>query len=454
MNNKAIAAFVSFGFSAYPQDFTKDRSKDIFEETKKRGLDAKYFGPVIDIDDSERILLELDDCKFDFIIAHITTWTMTPVVIRVLKEYSYKPILVWGMGGKTEGGVLVSPASPAGTSALLWPMRQFEIAYKFIYDYPDCEPNYDKVLEFANVVGAISVLNGSKVGAMGYCDMGLYALMLDGVALKKHLGMDVEDIFAAEVQNMMADAPKEEIDVVVDEMRNDLQFDKDPPYEDLEKTARLTYALRKKATERGYLGITMKCVYGVSRYFGFTPCLTQALLSKEMTSICESDAAGLITETVLKQISGQSSTFLEHYEYYPDKILTGVCGFVPFDMTCCDKVKCMNAGWGGFTGIYETQDMKEGIVTIARIFSEKGKLKMMLLRADSKVPGKWAELGWNEPMPKFPSLFLYPECTVDEYVNTVPAQHVNVIYGDWIEQIEDFCRFTDIEIVRLKCAKA
>ena len=216
------------------------------------------------------------------------------------------------------------------------------------------------------------------------------------------------------------------------------------------KTARLTYALRKKADERGYLGITMKCVYGVSRYMGFTPCLTQALLSKHMTSICESDAAGLITETILKQISGQSSTFLEHYEYYPDRILTGVCGFAPFDMTCCGSVKCMNAGWGGFAGIYETQDLKEGTVTIARLFSEAGKLKMMLLTADAKVPGKWAELGWNEPMPKFPSLLLYPECTVDEYINVVPAQHINVIYGNWKSQVEDFCKFTGIEIVNLK----
>ena len=236
MNNKAKAAFISFGFFAYPLDYTKDRSKEIFDTAVRKGLDGEYFGPVIDIGDSEKVLLQLEDSKFDFVIAHITTWTMTPVVIRVLKEYSHKPILVWGMGGRTDkNGALISPASPAGSSALLWPMRQFDIPYKFIYDYPDSEPKYKAVLDFMNVVGAIKALNGAKVGAMGYCDMGLYALMLDGVALKKHLGMDVEDIFSAEVQSMMAAAPKEEVDKVVGEMRSDLEFDTAPTYEDLEK---------------------------------------------------------------------------------------------------------------------------------------------------------------------------------------------------------------------------
>ena len=81
-----------------------------------------------------------------------------------------------------------------------------------------------------------------------------------------------------------------------------------------------------------------------------------------------------------------------------------ICGFAPFDMTCCDRVKCMNAGWGGFTGLYVTGEMQPGKITIARLFSQDGKLKMLLLTVDAEIPGKWAELGWVEPMPKFPSM--------------------------------------------------
>ena len=437
--SKIRAAFVSFGFFAYPIEFIKENSRRIFEETKKRGLDMDYFGPVIDVDDAAKVVEELKTSNFDFIIAHATTWTKSPVVVRVLKEFKNIPVLVWGIGGKTVNGTLISSASAAGTSGFNYTLKQFGIKYKFIYDYPDSEPKYDEVLEFSKIVETIKNLNGSKVGAMGYCDMGLYSLMIDGVALKRQLGMDVEDIFSYEVGKIAEEAPKDEVDKIVAEMKKDLAFDMEPTYEQFEKTARLTYALRKKIKENGYLVMTMKCVYGVARYMGFTPCLTQALISKDTTSICESDAPGLLTNVILKQLTGRSATFMENYEYYPDRILVGVCGFAPFDMTCCGKVKCMNAGWGGFAGLYETSDMKPGRVTVARLFSEDGKLKMLLMAADAEIPGKWAELGWAEPMPKFPSLLLKPDCPIDFYVENVPAQHINIVYGDYTKQIREFC---------------
>lgn len=443
----ARAAFISFGFFAYPLEFTRDESRRIFDETCRRGLDMEYFGPVREYDEANQVVVALAEKNFDFLIVHVTTWTMTPVVITVLREFAHKPILVWGMGGRTVNGTLISPASPAGTSALLHPMRQLGINYKFIYDHPDSPPKIDEVLKFADVVATIKALRGRKIGVMGHCDMGLYALMIDGLAVKKHLGMDVEDIFSTEVSKMAEEAPRNEVDAVVAEMKQDLKFDAEPQYEQLEKTARLTHALRRKVQERGYVGVTMKCVYGVSRYMGFTPCLTQALLAKDITSICESDAAGLLTQVVLKQLTGQSATFMEHYEYYPDKVLVGVCGFVPFDMARDPKVSCRCAGWGGFTGLYETPELRSGVITIARLFSENGRLKMLLLTADAAIPEKWAELGWQEPMPKFPSFLLKMECPMDFYVDHVPAQHINVVYGDWKAQMRDFCKFTGIDVV-------
>lgn len=449
------AAFISFGCYAYPRDYILARSREVFDAAVREGLNAQYYGPVIELADAQAVVNQLETAGFDYVIAHITTWTMTPIVMRVLRELRHRPLLVWGMGGRTEDGTLISPASPAGASALLFPLRQFGIKYKYVYDHPDSPPKISEALDFAAVVQAMKNINGSKIGVMGYCDMGLYALMLDGVALKRQLGMDVEDIFSHEIGVTAAAAPKSGVDQIVEEMRRDLRFDAEPTYEQLEKTARLTWALRKKVAENHYLGVTMKCVYGVSRYMDTTPCLTQALLAKDVPSICESDVAGLVTEVILHQLSGQSSTFLEHYEYYPDRILAGVCGFAPFDMTqggC--GVKCMCAGWGGFTGLYQTQPLKTGLLTVARLYSEKGALKMLLLTADSQSPGKWAELGWEAPMPEFPSLVLKPDCPMEFYIENVPAQHVNVVYGDYTRQIREFCRLTGIEVIQYKGAGA
>jgi L-fucose isomerase-like protein len=248
---------------------------------------------------------------------------------------------------------------------------------------------------------------------------------------------------------MAEEATAEEVGAVAQEMRECLDFGEEPSFGQLEKTARLTCALRKKVRERNFAGVTMKCVYGVSRHMGFTPCLTQALLARETTSICESDVPGLITQVILQALTGQPATFLENYEYYADAVLAGVCGFVPFAMARDKKVRCMCAGWGGFSGIYETPDMREGRVTIARLYSENGALKMLLMGAEGTLPKKWAELGWSEPMPKFPSLMLRPDCSVEAYAQGMVSQHINVVYGEHRERVKDFCRFTGIEVTEL-----
>lgn len=43
--------------------------------------------------------------------------------------------------------------------------------------------------------------------------------MLDGIALKRQLGMDIEDIFSYETGRLADEAPKAEVDKVVDVMR-------------------------------------------------------------------------------------------------------------------------------------------------------------------------------------------------------------------------------------------
>lgn len=60
----------------------------------------------------------------------------------------------------------------------------------------------------------------------------------------------------------------------------------------------------------------------------------------------------------------------------------------------------------------------------------------------------WNEYGWEDPVPQLPSLEVFPQdCTVEEFANKASGQHVIVSYGDFREQIKDFCYLLDIEII-------
>ena len=52
------------------------------------------------------------------------------------------------------------------------------------------------------------------------------------------------------------------------------------------------------------------------------------------------------------------------------------------------------------------------------------------------------------PAPQLPSLEIFPDsCTVEEFAQNVCCQHVIVAYGDYTEQLRDFCKLMDIDLV-------
>jgi len=40
--------------------------------------------------------------------------------------------------------------------------------------------------------------------------------------------------------------------------------------------------------------------------------------------------------------------------------------------------------------------------------------------------------------------FAYP---LDFYIKNQPARHINIVYGDWKQEVRDLCKFTGIEVV-------
>ena len=112
MMEKIKAAFCRFACASYSKEILTERSDEALNAIKKLGLDVIDAGYCSTFDDSDKALTKLRSDNFDFFIACIPSWIETPVVMRVLMEYREKPVLVWGLGGYTQNGSLVSPAAP------------------------------------------------------------------------------------------------------------------------------------------------------------------------------------------------------------------------------------------------------------------------------------------------------------------------------------------------------
>ncbi|MGC8779143.1 MAG: hypothetical protein ACP5Q4_10755, partial [Candidatus Caldatribacteriaceae bacterium] len=207
--------------------------------------------------------------------------------------------------------------------------------------------------------------------------------------------------------------------------------------------------LEERVKERGYKGLSIKCVEGMSKVMGFTPCVPLSLLADQIVSTCECDVPGMVTELMLKYVSGgKTPTFMEHYEILGTRVLVGVCGFAPFAW-CHLPPRINRYGWGGFTGLANTSKIKVGeTLTVARLSSFGNHYRLFITRAKAYAPPLWEELGWPQPAPRFPSLELEPECGLERYLQEIAAQHCLLVEGDFVRDLSDLAQFLGLEVIQ------
>lgn len=446
MNVKA--GFISFACASYPREVVGPMAERAKEAVRGQGLDFVDAGLCSTFEEADAAIRILKTQPFDYVIACVPSWIETPVVMRVLMEFRHLPVLVWGLGGFTRDGSLVSPAAPAGTSALRDVLDRFGFRFKHIYEWPDSPLRPERVRDFELAVRTVKTLAHARIGMMGYADMGLYATMFDGLSLRSKIGPEVEVFDMLELVQKQDAVGPEELREFVRALRSDWKFDQPVADATLERLGKITLAADKLIAERGYSAISFKCVEGMKKYMQFPPCLVQSILGDKIPAICEDDALGLVTQLILKSLTGQATTFVETYEFFKDRILVGVCGFAPGTYTSGPKCASAYGGWGGLNaGIMSTSALKTGTVTVARLGYRGEDYFIHLLRAEGEKPRRWEELGWNPPAPQFPGLELKLGVPVERFVDQVLSQHYLIAYGDHVEAVKDVCKLLGVGVI-------
>jgi L-fucose isomerase-like protein len=442
------AGFFSTGFYAYPMEIISGRADKARQALQGTRIEVTNVAdPVVTDADIPRAVAQLKQgADYDLIVCCVSTWTESPKTVGVLREFRDIPVVIWSLGGYTQNGSLVSPASAAGATAARPMLEAMGIKYKMIYDPPDAPPNAAAVEDFAIVAKAARRLREGRIGLLGYADMGLYTTMFNGPRLRDQIGVEVESFDMLQVEQAAAEAPAEQVEALVKDMRSRWTFEQEPSDADLERLARIYIAIKKRADERNYVAFSPKCVQGMGPSMKFVPCMVLSMMGDEVHCTCECDAPGALTQTMLGSVSGQTTTFLEWYEFWPDRILGGVCGFVPFGMVD-GPITVRRHGWGGFTGLINTSQMKEGRITLARLITMGDKMRMHIVTGYGHRPRSWQELGWVPPAPRFPGLEVTLDIPVSEFGEKVGAQHYAITYGDYSARLRELCRLLDIEVI-------
>jgi len=446
------AAFVGFGEVNTPREFIDDRCNEAAKLLEKEGVDMVFTAPVSDDPegkDIQRAVNELSGRDFDLVIFCIAGWIPSHAVISVAQHFREKPMVLWGLCGWMRDGVLVTTADQAGTSALRKAFEDLGYTYIYVYNIIGKPPRIDRIRDFGRAARAARLLEGAKLGMMGYRDMALYTTLYDGVSLRRTVGTEVE-VF--EMLDMVQRAEKLQADQVrmhVDGIRSRWNFEKDADDALLEQGVRYFMAIQQKVRERGYGAISLIDVDGMKKLLGFPPAMVFMLLAEEenVPVIPENDVLGGITQLLVQSITGQIAAYFEFYEFMEDRVLMGVPDFVPSEVVD-GKVTVTTTSFGDFSGgVLNVSKVKTGRVTLSRLTSRGDHYSMHIVTGEAVRPRKWEEAGWDAPAPQLPSLEIVLDTPVEDFAQNVMSQHYIVAYGEHVTALKEFCHMRGIEIL-------
>jgi L-fucose isomerase-like protein len=446
------AAFVGFGEVNTPREFIDDRCNEAAKLLEKEGMEMVTTAPVSDDPegkDVQRAVRELSGRDFDLVIFCIAGWIPSHAVISVAQQFREKPMVLWGLCGWMRDGVLVTTADQAGTSALRKALEDLGYTYIYVYNIIGKPPRIDRILDFGRAARAAQLLEGAKLGMMGYRDMALYTTLYDGVSLRRTVGTEVEVFEMLDMVQRAEKLPANQVSVLVDGIRKRWDFEKDADDAMLEQGARYFMAIQQKVRERGYRAISLIDVDGMKKLLGFPPAMVFMLLAEEenVPVIPENDVLGGITQLVVQSITGQIAAYFEFYEFMEDRVLMGVPDFVPSEVVD-GKVTVTTTSFGDFSGgVLNVSKVKTGRVTLNRLTSRGDRYTMHIVTGEAVRPRKWEEAGWDAPAPQLPSLEVVLDTPVEDFTMNLMSQHYIIAYGDHVAALKDFCHMRGIEVL-------
>ena len=450
--NKKIG-FVCFGEVNTPIERLNMKHDEAWGVLNGLNYDFVDGGLVIDdpaYETADAAVAKLQGQDMSCLVVCLAGWIPTHAVIRVTDHFRHIPMLLWGLCGWKENGRIITTAEQAGTTALRPAFEALGYTFKYVYNIIGKPYPIKKLNAYLAACCAKKNLRSARVGTMGYRDMLLYGTQYEGNSMRGQIGVEVEPFEMLEMVQNLQTLDAEAVADGVRFVKENWVFKKECDDSVIENGVKYALAISKKIKERGWEAITLIDVDGMKKLLGFPPAMVFMLLEHYcgVLTVPENDVMGAVTQIIMKYLSGQIVPYLEYYEFFEESMLIGVPDFVPKAATAGD-VTVLPAAFGLLNAsLLNVSKVKTGYVTCARLFYLNGKYKMHVYTGEAKDPPAWNEYGWDDPAPQLPSLEVFPDsCTVEEFAQKVSSQHVIVAYGDFKEELKDFCRMLDIELV-------
>jgi len=442
---KLKAGYVSFGTQYYKPENLKAISARAESQLEAAGIQLARTDPVTgEGKEPERAIAELKSRDWDFLIANIVNWIEVRGVSRVLMEFRDRPILLYSMGGFTEGDTLICPAAGAGLAAIRYPLERWGFRFKHLFNAPDTPIDVEGIVKFGRAAQTARRLRQSRVGMIGFNDMGMFTTDFSVVRLRDKIGLEVESLDMLQLLRRMEALEAGEVKKEIQRVTRAWEYPLGrPKQEALERVFRMYLATVQICKEKNFSGFSYKCVDGVDAELGLTHSVPSALVaSAGIPYVFDNDVGNLVAELMLKWLTGREPMFLEHYDHHPEWILLGEDGYIP-DAFIDGNPQIKNVSTVLMGGIAHCSRLKLGRMTLACLAEDAEGYRMHIVSGEGRKPPQWVEMG--VPLPSWPSVKFYTDVPVRRILDPVQSQHFAAVPGDCVEELTDLCGLLGIK---------
>ncbi len=391
--------------------------------------------------------------EVEALVIYVGTWTYSNIAVNLARIVGV-PVIVWTYSGPGNVG-LVGGAITRGA------LDEVGIPNTLIHgDFGD-EKTLKKVYTRCVGCAAAVKLRGTTLGVGGSRCMGMYTAHVDPSEIQKKFGIDIDGWDQGALIEISKGIPDEKAYEFYDWMKEEFG-QVSVKKEVMIAQIKMYFALQNLVKEQGYDFLCVKCLPDLPSYYT-TFCLAHAFLNDrsdahgEKESIvcgCEADVNGSITMQMLKNICGGPTMFTDClvYEEKENIVTLCNCGSQPTDFAPSRKeVYWVAEGLVEFNwtmgGACPQYVAKPGEVTMARLGRIDGEYVMLVVTGQAVTYPREKLMEMNSQQPQ---AFVRLNCKPDDFIDELRSNHIHLVYGDYVKELEVLCEVLNIRPIILK----
>jgi len=383
--------------------------------------------------------------EVDALLLFFCTWVAEEITLTLARELMDLPMLIWALPYLDRDIPMPSPIS--GFTSTGSNIRRLGKPFAYMIGHVTPE-KVEQAVRALHVAAVARKLRKARFGVVGYACPGMLDVGVDEADLQKALGTTTVHLDLDALLKAYQAAPVEEAGKAARRLISETGGLREVSEETLTDNLRLYVGMKELVEKNKLDAYCVRCWPELRDQHKITVCATHSLMAQEgIASSCEVDLPALITTYVLQQLAGAPAFNFDVTGYLEEEgaIQLAHCGAAEPSLAGDPKKALLRVHMRTGTGATVEFPFKEGTVTLAKLLRPMdGKFKLFVARG-RVIPSGGEIRGSVAAVRPEPSAAAF----IDKMMLEPVEHHIALVYGDWRNELAQFCAYTGVEYLPL-----